>query len=191
MVHLGFIDFVLRHRGIVVCLRRVKIALGDQVSLLQFFVAVQGSLRVLHARFSFCDVGLRCEKIGTRLIDGGFEFVLIDLGDDLILLHLTVEIGEQFIDGSRDLAPDLDRNHSRETPRGGNHLCHIALLHFRRNIRRFFGALTPQPKAIPRPGQHENGKDDEQNAFSIHGASRKWRKTIAAISVVSRSFMRV
>ena len=79
----------------------VKFTLGDQVPLLQFLVAVQGPLRVLHARLGFRDVRLGSEKISTRLIDRGFEFVLIDLRDDLILLHLTVEIGEQFIDGSR------------------------------------------------------------------------------------------
>ena len=129
----------LGHRSVVGGLRRVEIALGDELATEQLRLPVEVTLGVhgLHQglggerlgfhepRAGVVDVGpgaldLRVlvqdvrpggVQIRLRLVDPGLEDVRVDPGDDLVLLDDRVEVDHEVLDHPGDLAPDLDDDH--------------------------------------------------------------------------------
>ena len=155
LVDLRPVHLVLSHGGIVSSLSRVHFALRDQFPLHQFFVSLQGPLRVLDGHFRLCDVGLSCEEVGTRLIDCGLEFVLIQLRDHLVLFHFAVEVDKKLVDSSGDLTADLNRDDSLQCPGRGHYLGNVLSLCRHGDIRRLLGASSKSPKAIPRAHEYK------------------------------------
>src|SRR5439155_15413256 len=64
--------------------------------------------------------GLGGIDVGLGLGDLGLEDLGVDAGDDLVLLHDRVEVGEQLLDLAGDLAADLHEDHRVEVA-GGRH----------------------------------------------------------------------
>ena len=67
---------------------------------------------------SVCD--LRLGDIGLALLDRRLERRRIELGEQLALLHLAVEVGVEPGDDAGDLAADLDGGDRRERAGGGH-----------------------------------------------------------------------
>src|SRR6185312_1787843 len=54
------------------------------------------------------------------LVDLRLEDLRVDAGDDLVLLHLGVEVGVELLDLTGDLGADLDRDHRVQGAGGGD-----------------------------------------------------------------------
>jgi hypothetical protein len=89
-------------RAVIGRLGGVEVGLRDQAGVGQPLLAVVGDLGVGH-------LDLRLGDVGLALVHRLLERRGIELGEELPLLHLAVEVGVELGDDAGDLAADLDR----------------------------------------------------------------------------------
>src|SRR5277367_3761122 len=70
-------------------------------------MAVMRQLRLRECR-------LRLRQSGLRLLQLGYKLIGVDLGQNLTLLHMVVEIDIQLVDAPRHLRTDIDLSARRE-----------------------------------------------------------------------------
>src|SRR4051812_36468881 len=143
-------------RAVIGRLGGVEVGLRDQAGVGQPLLAVVGDLGARH-------LDLRLGDVGPALLDGLLEGGGIELGEELPLLDLAVEVGVEPGDDARDLAADLDRGDGREGPRG---------IDGRRDAPRadrlgavlvaaLLLAATEKEKPDQDPHHHDDGDDEE------------------------------
>ncbi len=103
---------------------------------------------------SICDLVTSAWRCSTGLE----ERRRIELGQDLALLDLAVEVGIEFGDDAGDLAADLDGGHRRQGPRGARGRGDVAAAHRVRAV--LFALVVP---AAPQEEQADQNHSDHSD----------------------------
>src|SRR5207237_7905431 len=116
---------------------------------------------------------------GVRLVRRGRQDLGIDPRDDLALLDHGVEIDEELLDLTRDLATDLDGDDGVEVARGGHGGGEGPALDLGQAVLRgAIPALRVQVTPDPRAAQHDDN-DNGDEAYTRMGDGREtpdaWR----------------
>ena len=157
----------LRGRDLVVGLSGVEIGSRHQLLIEQRFCTDERAVGVSGLRLRRLDRALRREEVGVALIDRGLEQQRVEPGDDVALLHLRVEVGQDLLDAPRHLTANLDTHNRRYRSAGRDLRDDRAsidrdrlIAHHRRRLGR---DATPNDQRPRYQSHHERDPHDSPN----------------------------
>ncbi len=104
----------------------LEIGLGDGVLLLQARVPLLDAHGLFEQGLDPRQVGLGMGQAALLVGLGGHVGPRIDLGEDLVLLHLVVEIDAHLLDGTGNERPHLHAQHRLDRAGGIDHQRNVA-----------------------------------------------------------------
>ncbi len=141
-----------------------EIGLRGEVLVLEGLRAGVGLVGGERARLRGDHACLGLEVVGLGLLDRRLEQLRVDLGDQLALLHLRVEVGHELLDAPGDLGADLDGDERREGS-ARRDLAHDVALGDRGRLvghrRGLVSRVPPPERNASADDQQEQGKPDQ------------------------------